>query len=64
MSTKFCAHALQWWLENWSESENYFEGAKICTKQVGDTDQFVITKWEVDGVEQPTDEEINQIIAD
>ena len=62
MSTGFCAHALQWWLEDMSG--NPFIGAKICTKQVGNSDQFTITKWEVDGIEQPTDEEIEQIIAD
>ncbi len=71
MSTKFCAHALEWWLRQ----QGVFEGAQICTRQLGDSDQFEITKWAFpsgtfpseafpSGIPQPTDAAINQILED
>lgn len=69
MATKYCANALEWWLRN----QGKFDGAIVCTQEdsiqnengvfVG-TGYFTITKWVVDGVNQPTDDQVNQIIID
>lgn len=52
MINKPCAFALEWWLRG----QNKFIGANIRT--VGN----VITYWSADGVPQPTDEQVNQIV--
>ena len=49
---------LEWWLR----SQGKFDGASVCTKQNPDG-TFSITKWIVNGVKQPTDSEVDQIIA-
>ena len=59
-STKNCAPALEWWVRN----QGKIDGAKISTQQIKGTDQYEITKWEVNGIVKPTDEQVNQIIQD
>jgi len=60
MATKFSAHALEWWLRG----QGKFDGAKVSTKEiVPGSGDFVITQWDANGVPQPGESEINQIIA-
>ena len=46
--------ALEWWLRE----QDKFEGAKVCTKA------SLLTKWEVVGIAEPTDKQIEQIVTD
>ena len=48
------AIALEWWLKE----QDKFEGAKVCTKA------NLLTEWEVVGVAEPTDKQIEQIVTD
>jgi hypothetical protein len=60
-ATEFCASALEWWLEK----QNKFEGAQVCTQEIeAGSGQFVITKWVVKNIPQPSEDEIKQIIKD
>lgn len=45
--------ALEWWLK----SQDKLEGSSVCTKG------NVLTKWEVDGVDQPDNDEIASIVS-
>jgi hypothetical protein len=61
MATAFCAQALEWWLRG----QNKFVGAKVNTQETSPgSGQFVITQWDANGVAQPNDAAINQIISD
>ncbi len=56
-ATPPCAIQIEWWLRG----QGKFEGASIRTQQIG-TNKYEITKWEVSGVDKPTDAEILAII--
>ncbi len=57
-ATPPCAIQIEWWLRG----QGKFEGASIRTHQIG-TNKYEITKWEVLGVDKPTDAEMLAIIA-
>lgn len=59
--TRPCAIAIEWWLTN----QGKFQGSSISTKESPEgSNRFIITQWNVPGVNQPTDKEIEQIIED
>lgn len=53
------AQALEWWLN----TQGKFKGSSVCTAQ-NENGNFSITKWNVDGINQPTDKELDKIIDD
>ena len=53
------ALALEWWLRE----QNKFNGAVVCTRQKKDG-TFIITRWEVSGIDKPTDAQIDVIFSD
>ena len=57
-ATPPCAIQIEWWLRE----QGKFVDASIRTQQIG-TNKYEITKWEVLGVDKPTDAEILVIIA-
>lgn len=61
MATRFSAHAIEWWLKNLGK----FNGAKIRTNETYQgSGLFEITQWEVCGIQQPSDYELEHILAD
>ena len=54
------ALALEWWLGE----QDKFNDAKISTKYNTKIQKYELTKWDVPGVDRPTDPEIEQIVTD
>lgn len=57
MITKPCAVALEWWLRG----QGKFAGANIQTRS-DDGAVYAITHWDANGVPQPTDDEVMDIV--
>ena len=58
MGTEFSAHALMWWLKG----QDKFDGANVRTRQLEDG-TWEVFEWNANGVPQPSEAEINTIIA-
>ena len=53
------APALEWWLRG----QDKFVGSSVSTAQDKDG-KYVVIGWKVDGVEQPTDKDLEKIVSD
>ena len=51
--------AIEWWLRG----QGKIDVASVTTLQISGTDTCEITKWKVPGVPKPTEQQMNQIIA-
>lgn len=60
MISKFPSAAIEWWLRK----QGKFVGANVFIQQDEASKLYTIEKWVVDGVDKPSDEEVENIVSD